>query len=74
LAAQLQRTIAAGRAVPPGLHAHLALLHAQLGNDAKAVEHLQAEKALYPESALYMDFLLANARRQPGAAAAEAPK
>ena len=71
---QLQRTATAGRAVPPGLHAHLALRHAQLGNDAKAVEHLRAEKALYPESARYMDFLLANTRRQPADAAAEAPK
>jgi hypothetical protein len=38
------------------------------------VEHLRAEKALYPESARYMDFLLANTRRQPADAAAEAPK
>jgi hypothetical protein len=71
---QLQRTVATGRAVPPGLHAHLALLHAQLGNDARAAEHLRAEKALYPESARYMDYLLANARRPTGTAAAEAPK
>ncbi len=71
---QLQRTVATGRAVPPGLHAHLALLHSQLGNDVRAAEHLQAEKGLYPESARYMDFLLANARRLPGTAAAEAPK
>lgn len=71
---QLQRTAAKGRAVPPGLHAHLALLHAQLGNDARAVEHLRAEKELYPESARYMDFLLANARQQPGAPMPEAPK
>ena len=39
-------------------------------NEALALRHLQAEKALYPESAAYMDFLLASARK----AASEAPK
>jgi hypothetical protein len=58
---QLQRAAGAARAAPPGLHAHLALLYTQLGNEALAVRHLQAEKALYPESAAYMDFLLKNA-------------
>jgi hypothetical protein len=67
---QLQRAAGAARAAPPGLHAHLALLHTQLGNEALALRHLQAEKALYPESAAYMDFLLKSARK----AAGEAPK
>jgi hypothetical protein len=70
LEGQLQRAAGAARAAPPGLHAHLALLHTQLGNEALALRHLQAEKALYPESAAYMDFLLASARK----AAGEAPK
>lgn len=60
---QLQRANNAARAAPPGLHAHLALLHTQLGNEALALRHLQAEKALYPESAAYMDFLLRSARK-----------
>jgi hypothetical protein len=67
---QLQRGAGAARAAPPGLHAHLALLHTQLGNEAQALRHLQAEKALYPESAAYIDFLL----RQAGRPAAEAPR
>lgn len=67
---QLQRAAGAARAAPPGLHAHLALLHTQLGNEAIALRHLAAEKALYPESAAYMDFLMKNARRP----AAEGPK
>jgi len=71
---QLQRAGGAACAAPPGLHAHLALLHAQLGNEALALRHLQAEKALYPEAAPYMDFLLRNARRAAPAAPAEAPK
>ncbi len=63
---QLQRAAGAARAAPPGLHAHLALLHTQLGNEAQALRHLEAEKALYPESAAYMDFLLASARKAAG--------
>lgn len=66
---QLQKAAGAARAAPPGLHAHLALLYTQLGNEALAIRHLQAEKALYPEGAAYMDFLLKNARKP-----AEVPK
>jgi hypothetical protein len=65
---QLQRAAGAARAAPPGLHAHLALLHTQLGNEALALRHLEAEKALYPESAAYMDFLLKSARKAAGGA------
>jgi hypothetical protein len=71
---QLQRAGGAARAAPPGLHAHLALPHTQLGNEALALRHLQAEKALYPEAAPYMDFLLRNARRAATAAPPEASK
>jgi len=63
LEAQLQRPTQARQAVPPGLHAHLALLHTQLGNEAVALRHLEAEKQLFPESAPYMDFLLRSARQ-----------
>jgi hypothetical protein len=71
---QLQRAAGAARAAPPGLHAHLALLHTQLGNEALALRHLQAEKALYPEAGPYMDFLLRNARRATPTPPPEAPK
>jgi hypothetical protein len=71
---QLQRAAGTARGAPPGLHAHLALLHTHLGNEATALRHLQAEKARYPESATYMDFLIRNARRTAPATAPEAPK
>ncbi|MFC4728200.1 DUF4810 domain-containing protein [Coralloluteibacterium thermophilus] len=54
----LQTMLAADRPAPPGLHAHLGMLYAESGNDAKALESLLAEKAQYPESATYIDFLL----------------
>jgi len=60
--AQLQtfadRAKAAGNALPPGYRAHLALVKLRLGRDAEAAQWLEAEKASFPESAPYMDFLL----------------
>jgi len=63
LEAQLRKNKLAGEATPPGLHGHLALLYTKMGNDIAAREHLQAERALFPESAAYIDFLLKNAAK-----------
>ena len=64
-AAQLQRMTnqadkarAAHHALPPGFHAHVAMLQMQLGQYDAARAQLEAEKAAFPESAPYMDFLL----------------
>jgi len=65
---QLQKNAAAHLACPPGLHGHLALLYAKLGNEAASRQHLEAERQLFPESAAYVDFLL----KKPAAAAAAA--
>jgi hypothetical protein len=48
---------------PPGYHAHLGLLYSTLGRDDQMVQEFQTEKALFPESATYIDFLLNNARK-----------
>ncbi|WAC73770.1 DUF4810 domain-containing protein [Roseateles sp. SL47] len=71
LEAQLVKNKAANEASPPGLHGHLALLYAKVGNDNAARAHLEAERALFPESAAYVDLLLKkrSAATQPGAAA-----
>lgn len=53
------RAKAAGNALPPGYRAHVALVQLRLGRDAEAAQLLTAEKASFPESAPYMDFLLA---------------
>ena len=63
LEAEVEKNAATAKASPPGLHGHLALLYSQLGDDANAIRHLQAERALFPESAAYIDFLLKNAAR-----------
>ncbi|ALV04928.1 DUF4810 domain-containing protein [Roseateles depolymerans] len=74
LEAQLVKNKAANEASPPGLHGHLALLYAKVGNDNAAKAHLEAERALFPESAAYVDLLLKRrAAASMPAAGASAP-
>lgn len=61
----LAETKDAQRPVPPGLHAHLGYLHSVAGNPAAAGAHFADEKSLYPESATFMDHLLARIGGQP---------
>lgn len=63
LEADLQKIKAKNGAVPPGYHAQLGLLYSSLGKDDQMVQQFQTEKALFPESATYMDFLLNNAKK-----------
>lgn len=62
LEADLQKIKAQNGAVPPGYHAQLGLLYSSLGKQDQTVREFETEKALFPESAAYMDFLLKNAR------------
>lgn len=48
-----------GEKLPPGYHAQLGLLYAQTGNMERMRAEFMQEKELFPESAPYMDFLLA---------------
>jgi hypothetical protein len=47
-----------GSAVPPGFHAHLGALYAEVGRSEEAKQELSAEKQAFPESSAYMDLLL----------------
>ena len=58
----LQKINAKGNTPPPGYHAHLGLLYLSMGKDDQMVQQLRTEKALFPESGPYMDFLLKNAK------------
>ena len=58
----LQKINASGNSAPPGYHAHLGMLYLSMGKDDQMVQQLRTEKALFPESAGYMDFLLKNAK------------
>ncbi|TBU94724.1 DUF4810 domain-containing protein [Phytopseudomonas dryadis] len=54
----LQKIRARGKTPPPGYHAHLGMLYAQLGKDDQVVQQFNTEQALFPEAKAYMDFLL----------------
>lgn len=45
---------------PPGLHAHLGMLYAEVGRTEDALAGFSTEKSLFPESAAFMDFLISN--------------
>jgi hypothetical protein len=58
LGAQVEKARASGAVLPPGFRAHLAMIYLRLGRDGEAKQELEAEKANFPESTQYMDFLL----------------
>jgi hypothetical protein len=63
LEADLQKMRSKGQTPPPGYHAHLGMLYASLGKDDQALQELQTEKGLFPESATYIDRLLAKYKK-----------
>jgi hypothetical protein len=50
-----------GKPVAPGVHAHLGMLYFESGNADQGVTHFEREKALFPESTAYLDFLMKQA-------------
>ena len=62
---QVERARLHGEALPPGLRAHLGLLLLRQGDAASAESAFEAEKAAFPESAAYMDFVLRSLRDAP---------
>ena len=52
------------RRMPPGWHAHLGYLYYQVGRGDQARQELMTEKAEFPESAVFVDRLLANVKKQ----------
>lgn len=55
-----QKAISANKPLPPGFHAHLGYLYYQMGKTDLALQEFQKEKAQFPESAVFMDRLIAN--------------
>lgn len=54
----LQKIRAAGNSPPPGYHAHLGMLYASIAKDDQVAQQFETEKTLFPESSIYMDFLM----------------
>lgn len=58
----LAKSAAKNQPAGPGLNAHLGYLYIESGQRDTGIRYLQQEKALYPESARFVDFLLKNAK------------
>ncbi len=58
LEADVEKAASKNLALPPGFQAHLGMLYGSTGNSEKMRVHLEAEKRQFPESAVFMDFLL----------------
>jgi hypothetical protein len=54
-----QKARSENKPVPPGFHAHLGYLYYQIGRLDEARRELETEKARFPESAVFVDRLLA---------------
>jgi len=59
----VQKARSKGLALPPGYHAHLGLLYAEIGKEDQVRQEFETEKTLFPESATYMDFLMRNFKK-----------
>lgn len=55
----VEESQASNKPVPPGVHAQLGMLFSNTGNASMAMAEFNAEKTQYPESASYINFLLA---------------
>jgi hypothetical protein len=58
-----QTARATNQRLPPGWHAHLAYLYYQLGKADQAHQEFVTEKTQFPESALFIDRLLAKMKK-----------
>ena len=58
LEGQAEKARGTNAALPPGFRAHLGMLYLSTGNAGKARELWLSEKAVFPESAPFMDRLL----------------
>lgn len=61
----LEKAKAANLPAHPGLHAQLGYLYTQAGKGELALREFETEKRLFPESAKFIDSLLARAKPAP---------
>jgi hypothetical protein len=71
LTEDLQQAEANGQAAPPGLYAHLGMMYALNGDVALAEDAFRQERELFPESAVFIDGMMARARARSGAGNAD---
>lgn len=61
LTSDIEQAQNSGKRIAPGIHAHLGMMYAAIGNMAAAEVAFNNEKALYPESATLLDGMLQRA-------------
>ena len=66
--ADYKKACARNQRVPPGFHAHLGHLYSQLGRLDDARKQFETEKTEFPESALFVDQLIARLNKHETAA------
>jgi hypothetical protein len=64
LSEDIARTQSEGKRVPPGVHAHLGYMYYLSGNAEAALDEFATERALFPESASFIDGIFARLRRE----------
>jgi len=60
----IQKAAAANKPLPPGFHAYLGYLDYQMGKADLARQEFEKEKAQFPESAVFMDRMLAGLQKK----------
>ena len=64
LEADYQKARSENKRMPPGFHAYLGYLYYQLGKTDQARQEFETEKANFPESAVFMDRMMATLRKE----------
>ncbi len=62
LSEDVERTLAEGKRVPPGVHAHLGYMYHIQGDKGAAMNEFATEQELFPESAVFIDGILKRLR------------
>lgn len=70
LTQDIQRAESVGKSVPPGLFAHLGFMYVLQGNKEAAYNAFEEEKARFPESAAFLDGVIARAEKNKAEGAA----
>ena len=66
LTADIQKSESLGKKVAPGIYAHLGYLYAVQGKDSQSEAAFVEERALYPESSVFIDGMLRRAKQVTG--------
>ena len=63
LSADLQKAEAIGKKTAPGIYAHLGYLYAIQGKNSQSKSAFMEERALYPESSVFIDGMMNRAKQ-----------